>query len=46
MVASAYSNELGVTSPLAPAAGHKIDDDGSLVRAVAAYLRALRAPVQ
>jgi CxxC motif-containing protein (DUF1111 family) len=44
MVAGAYANELGITSPLAPAPGQKIEDDGSLVRAVTAYLRALRAP--
>jgi Di-haem oxidoreductase, putative peroxidase len=44
MVASAYANELGVATPLAPLPGQPIEDDGGLVRAVVAYLRALRAP--
>ena len=46
MVAAAYANELGITSPLAPGPGERVKDDGSLVRAVADYLRALRAPAR
>ena len=41
MVAVAYTNELGITSPLAPGVGQKLDDDGGLVRAVVSYLRTL-----
>lgn len=41
MVAVAYTNELGITSPLAPGVGQKLDDDGGLARAVVAYLRTL-----
>jgi hypothetical protein len=48
MVADAFANEIGITSPLAPHTriGPQIptEDDGTLVRAVAAYLRGLRSP--
>ena len=47
MVADAFANELGISSPLAPPpyrASRPVDDDGNLVRAVAAYLRTLRPP--
>jgi hypothetical protein len=48
MVADAFANEIGITSPLAPHThfGPRTpgEDDGSLVRAVAAYLRGLRIP--
>lgn len=40
MVANAYANELGITSPLAPGNG-RLDDDGRLIRAVTAFLRSL-----
>jgi CxxC motif-containing protein (DUF1111 family) len=55
-VADAFRNELGITSPLAPrdittsadnSCGQTnlgLDDDGSIVRAVTAYLAALPAP--
>jgi CxxC motif-containing protein (DUF1111 family) len=55
-VADAFRNELGITSPLAPqdittsgdnSCGQThlgLDDDGSIVRAVTAYLTALPAP--
>ena len=46
MVAAAYANELGITSPLAPGPGERVKDDGSLARAVTDYLRALRAPAR
>ncbi len=56
-VADAFRNEIGITSPLAPhdiaisadnscgqtSAG--LDDDGSIIRAVTAYLAALPAPL-
>ena len=48
MVGSAYATELGITNPFAPASrsspGNRLEDDGSLVHAVVAYLRALRSP--
>jgi hypothetical protein len=45
MVASAYANEIGITSPPAGSAHRSgFDDDGTLVRAVSAYLRDLTAP--
>ena len=49
MVADAFANELGITSVLAPPHPHadpatRVEDDGSLVRAVTAYLRGLRLP--
>jgi hypothetical protein len=48
MVADAFANEIGLTSPLAPKSpfGRQapVEDDGRLVKAVAAYLRALGAP--
>ncbi len=45
MVAEAFANEIGISSALAPPQrGSPIEDDGSLVRAVAAYLRTLRLP--
>ena len=48
MVADAFANEIGITSPLAPhshAGPHPpVEDDGRMVRAVAAYLRSLRLP--
>jgi Di-haem oxidoreductase, putative peroxidase len=47
MVADAFANEIGIASPLAPHSHigpQTLDDDGSLVRAVAAYLRGLRVP--
>jgi hypothetical protein len=48
MVADAFTNEIGITSPLAPgtpAGPHApLDDDGTMVRAIAAYLRDLRPP--
>ncbi len=50
-VADAFRNELGITSPLAPVdlvapapgcgTGAGLDDDGTAVRAVAAYIRSL-----
>ncbi|HZG69291.1 MAG TPA: di-heme oxidoredictase family protein, partial [Herpetosiphonaceae bacterium] len=47
MVADAFANEIGISNPLtpepAPSAGSP-EDDGSLVRAVAAYLRTLQPP--
>src|SRR5262245_26524238 len=46
MVASAYANEIGVVTPLAPSPAQPIEDDGGIVRAVVAYLRALRAPAR
>lgn len=47
MVADAFANEIGINSPLAPQSHigpQTLEDDGSLVRAVAAYLRGLRIP--
>ncbi len=56
-VADAFRNELGITSPLAPQdvaiaadngcgkTGPGLDDDGSIIRAVTAYLAALPAPL-
>ncbi len=47
MVGEAFVNEIGVSSALAPQphrGSRPIEDDGSLVRAVAAYLRTLRVP--
>ena len=48
MVADAFVNEIGITSPQrpdSPAGGQSpLEDDGSLVRAVAIYLRTLRRP--
>ena len=47
MVGEAFVNEIGVSSALAPQphrGSRPIEDDGSLVRAVATYLRTLRAP--
>jgi CxxC motif-containing protein (DUF1111 family) len=54
-VADAFRNELGITSPLAPAElppagsgcpiGAGLDDDGRLIEAVTAYLAALPPPV-
>ncbi|MEA2917391.1 MAG: hypothetical protein QOJ15_9472, partial [Bradyrhizobium sp.] len=56
-VADAFRNEMGITSPLAPqdiaiSADHGcglinpgLDDDGSIIRAVTAYLAALPAPL-
>jgi CxxC motif-containing protein (DUF1111 family) len=44
MVASALATEIGITSPLAPATTQSSEDDGSLVRALADYLRSLQAP--
>ena len=43
MVANAYANELGITSPLAPGNG-RLDDDGRLARQVTAFLRSLKKP--
>jgi hypothetical protein len=46
MVADAFANEIGISSALAPHVGAgprpPVEDDGSVVRAVAAYLRTLR----
>jgi hypothetical protein len=39
MVADAFSNEMGLTSALAPHARPPFKDDGTMARAVAAYLR-------
>lgn len=48
MVGSAYANELGITNPFATATrsgpGNRLEDDGSLIHAVVAYLRSLRQP--
>lgn len=56
-VADAFRNEIGITSPLAPQdiahavdgscgpAESGLDDDGSIIRAVTAYLAALPAPL-
>lgn len=56
-VADAFRNEIGITSPLAPQdiahaadgscgpAKSGLDDDGSIIRAVTAYLAALPAPL-
>lgn len=48
MVADAFANEIGIISALAPHSDAdpqtSVEDDGSLVRAVAAYLRGLRLP--
>lgn len=44
MVANAYANELGITSPLAPRPGQDVEDNGTLVQSVVAYLRSLRKP--
>lgn len=41
MVAAAFAVELGITSPLTQGVGQRLDDDGGLVRSVAAYLRSL-----
>ena len=42
MVADAFANELGVRSALARPLQAPVEDDGSLVRAVVAFLRDLR----
>lgn len=48
MVADAFANEIGITSPLAPPSQvgppRPVEDDGGMMRDVAAYLRALRPP--
>ena len=44
MVADAFANELGIRSALARPLQAPVEDDGSLVRAVAAFLRTLRMP--
>lgn len=48
MVADAFANEIGLTSPLAPRSDTSkqtpVKDDGGMVLAVAAYLRELRLP--
>jgi hypothetical protein len=50
MVAAAFANEIGITSPLAPdrrgavAGSDAPKDDGGLVRAVVQYLRSLKMP--
>jgi hypothetical protein len=48
MVGSAYANELGISNPYAAnfGAGNRLEDDGSLIHAVVAYLRSLRAPAR
>ncbi|HKQ29970.1 MAG TPA: hypothetical protein VJS66_01685 [Burkholderiales bacterium] len=44
MVAEAFANELGITSALAIQPKPIVEDDGSLVRAVVAYLKTLHTP--
>lgn len=41
MVAEAMDNEMGITSALAAPPGAAVEDDGTMVRALSAYLRAL-----
>lgn len=44
MVAQALAGEMGIHSALASTANEPIEDDGTLVRALSAYLRALKRP--
>lgn len=44
MVADAFTNELGIHSALARPLRAPVEDDGSLVKAVVAFLRTLRLP--
>lgn len=44
MVADAFANELGIQSALARPLAPALEDDGTMVRAVAAFLRGLRMP--
>lgn len=44
IVADAFATELGINSALAAQPQPPVEDDGRLVRAVAAYLRTLRIP--
>ncbi|MEQ1516922.1 MAG: hypothetical protein ABL931_10590 [Usitatibacteraceae bacterium] len=44
MVADAFANELGIQSALARPRAQAVEDDGNMVRAVAAFLRGLRMP--
>jgi hypothetical protein len=46
MVADAFATELGVQTPLAPRRDGADEVDGSVVRAVAAFLRNLRQPTK
>ena len=46
MVANAFANELGLRSALARPLLAPVEDDGRLVRAVAAFLRQLRVPAR
>lgn len=44
MVAEAFANELGINSALMTPVQQPVEDDGRLVRAVAAFLRGLQPP--
>jgi CxxC motif-containing protein (DUF1111 family) len=44
MVADAFTNEIGIHSALARPLREPVEDDGSLVKAVVAFLRTLRLP--
>ncbi len=46
MIATAFANELGITSPLAPGRGANDDPHGSIISAVSGFLRSLVAPAK
>lgn len=46
MVATAFANEMGITSPLAPGRATNDDPDGSMISAVTDFLRRLAVPAK